>query len=122
MPSESALTSFLMSALAVAVVIWVICDLIATRRRFHAWAHQDEVFQRILESQLSGYSLAPETEGRASADVRREEALEVIRRCAHDRQGEVAGETTTYEEAFRKLEVAAAALRFIEGHAEDALR
>lgn len=47
--------------------------------------------------------------------------LKVVRRCARDRRDEAAGDTTTYEDAFRKPEIACAALRFIEDQAARAL-
>jgi hypothetical protein len=49
------------------------------------------------------------------------ETLQVVRRCASERRAEIVGPTTTYEDAFRKLELACAALRFIEGEAARAL-
>jgi hypothetical protein len=44
-------------------------------------------------------------------------ALEAIRRCAAERLAEIDGDTLTYEDAFRKLEIACGALIFIEGQA-----
>lgn len=38
---------------------------------------------------------------------------ERMQACARDRLAEVQGDVTTYEDAFRKLEIACAALRYI---------
>ena len=49
------------------------------------------------------------------------ETLRMIQRCATERRAEISGDCTTYEDAFRKLEIACAALNFIEGQAVGAL-
>jgi len=50
------------------------------------------------------------------------DALKIVQQCAHDRLADISGDTTTYEDAFRKLGIACGALMFIEQHVASALR
>jgi hypothetical protein len=85
--------------------------------------------EAALKTNAEAYRLAQEAfdmraeNGRLHAAMKDVlDALAIVRHCAHDRLGEIGGDCTTYEDAFRKLEIACAALLFIEEYVEAALR